>query len=212
MSIAELIRAMANAGATSEAIAIAVEAIESAGARVDADKAAARDRKRRQRAKERDGHVTVTGQSRDMDVTVTAEPLSLSPNENNSNPHTHTPEGDTPRPRKALAWPCPADVEPQHWADLMANRRTKRLTNTETAYRGQLAKLAELSDEEWPPGRLVRHAAEHGWAGIHDPRTSQDHRNGHRTRPSFHDRPSGWAPRPGMAGVEPASLDDVYGN
>lgn len=33
-------------------------------------------------------------------------------------------------------------------------------------------------------------------------------RYGNRSRPRFNDRPSGWAPRPGMAGAEPASLDD----
>lgn len=33
-------------------------------------------------------------------------------------------------------------------------------------------------------------------------------RNGNRSRTSLHDRPSAWAPRPGMAGAEPASLDD----
>jgi len=67
MSLAALIRKMAEAGASAEAIAIAVEAVEAAGAQVESQRAAARERKRRQRER----GVTVTGQSRDEDVTVT---------------------------------------------------------------------------------------------------------------------------------------------
>lgn len=75
MSIAALIRSMADAGAPPEAIALAVEAIEAADARVEGVRAAARERKRRQR--ERDG--TVTGQSRDTAGTVTTSAPSPSP-------------------------------------------------------------------------------------------------------------------------------------
>jgi len=77
------------------------------------------------------------------------------------------PNGCSPR-----AWSCPPGVNPQHWTDFKRNRRTKRLTNSETAYRGQLKAIAELTDDEWPPGRLVEYAAEKGWGSINDPRTT----------------------------------------
>jgi hypothetical protein len=69
------------------------------------------------------------------------------------------------------AFSCPEGVDPAHWRDFMKNRRTKRLTNSDTAYAGQLKALAEFSDDEWPPGRLVQFAAEKGWGSINDPRT-----------------------------------------
>lgn len=73
---------------------------------------------------------------------------------------------------------CPPDVDPLHWRDFLANRKTKRLTNSETAYRAQLKALAELSDEQWTADRLVQHAAAKGWGSINDPRGD---RNGKRT-------------------------------
>lgn len=69
-----------------------------------------------------------------------------------------------------VAWPCPPNVNPNHWRDFLKNRKTKRLTNSETAYEGQVRELAKLSDDEWPPGRLVQYAAEKGWGSINDPR------------------------------------------
>ncbi|RZI99847.1 MAG: hypothetical protein EON90_10005, partial [Brevundimonas sp.] len=72
MSIATLIRAMADAGASPEAIALAVEAVEEAQSVVDRQREVARDRKRRQRANAPQEGVTVTGQSRDKVETVTA--------------------------------------------------------------------------------------------------------------------------------------------
>lgn len=68
MSIAALVRALASAGATPEAIAIAVEAVEAAGAADTKRRADAAERKRRSRA----NAVTVTGQSQDKSGTVTA--------------------------------------------------------------------------------------------------------------------------------------------
>jgi len=73
VSIATLIRSMASAGASPEAIALAVEAIEAVQHADKERRAKQAERKARQR--ERDKAVTVTGQSRDMDVT------SLSPKE-----------------------------------------------------------------------------------------------------------------------------------
>lgn len=86
-------------------------------------------------------------------------------------PHPH-PEGSDARTRKARSapWPCPEGVDPAHWSDLLANRKSKRLANTATAHAGLLRDLAKLSDDEWPPGRIVQHAAERGWGAIFDPR------------------------------------------
>ena len=79
-------------------------------------------------------------------------------------------------------WVCPAKVDPEHWADLLKNRKTKRLTNTATAYTDLLADLDRLADEEWPPGLLVRHAAVKGWGAIYDPRNQ---RNGNQHHPNI---------------------------
>jgi predicted transcriptional regulator len=75
------------------------------------------------------------------------------------------------------AWPCPEGVQPDHWRDFRRNRKTKRLTDSETAYEGQLRALAALSDDEWPPGRLVQYAAEKGWGSICDPRNNRNERS-----------------------------------
>lgn len=96
MSIAGLIRAMAEAGASPEAIALAVEAIEAVEGKLTAKREADRDRKRRQR----DRDVTVTGQSRDEDGTVTDAPaLSLSLPPQTPPTHTHTHPDITTRAR-----------------------------------------------------------------------------------------------------------------
>lgn len=89
-----------------------------------------------------------------------------------------TPDTQT-RPRKTDPFLCPEGVETGHWSDFLANRKAKRLPNTGTAYAGQMRKLAELTDDEWPPGRIVQFCVEKGWGSINDPRESE-HRNGRR--------------------------------
>lgn len=76
------------------------------------------------------------------------------------------------RARKVDAFPMPDGIDPQHWQDFLTNRKQKRTPNTATAHKRLLADLARLADEEWPPGRLIEHAAERGWAAIYDPRQS----------------------------------------
>jgi hypothetical protein len=73
---------------------------------------------------------------------------------------------------KADIFVCPEGVEPAHWRDFMENRKRKHLARTQTAYDAILGDLAALADDEWPPGRLVQHAAGKGWGSINDPRTS----------------------------------------
>ncbi len=90
------------------------------------------------------------------------------------------PEGFNASTRKGRAsgWGCPEGVEPKHWADVLVNRKSKRLANTATAYAGILRDLAKLSDDEWPPGRIIQHAAERGWGAIFDPRPKNGNRIG----------------------------------
>ena len=105
MTIADLVRRLAEAGATPEVIAIAIEAVEAQSTRLAEIREAAKERKRKSREKRhtepkvtpeddmsRDGHVTVTGQSRDGHVTTLSPPcspplpLSLPPTPPNSIP------------------------------------------------------------------------------------------------------------------------------
>jgi hypothetical protein len=104
--------------------------------------------------------------------------------------NTSEPKGSSvvvERAPKPFALPAGMGIDPQHWNDLLANRKRKRLANTPTAYEGQLRAIAQLSDDEWPPGRLVQFAAERGWGAIFDPRSSGGP-NGQR---ASNDRPSG---------------------
>lgn len=81
---------------------------------------------------------------------------------------------------------CPLGVDPAHWRDFLANRKKRRLTNSETAYRGILDDLEKFTDAEWPPGRLVELAARRGWGSIVNPREHFGNR---------HDRPSATHPQ-----------------
>ena len=108
-------------------------------------------------------------------------------------PQCHpTPDTVSPKPSRTIksssvakatslreAFPMPVGTDPQCWRDFLENRKRKRLGNTATAHRKLLADLARLSDDEWPPPRLIEHAAAHGWGGIYDPR---EQRNGHMGR------------------------------
>lgn len=108
MSVADLMQAMADAGAPMEAIIIAVRALEEKDAVLAAKRAVERDRKRKQRG-------TVTGQSRDTDGTVTDIPSPQSP------PLKSTPDPEkitpplTPQPTKncARGFRLPADWQPE---------------------------------------------------------------------------------------------------
>lgn len=86
------------------------------------------------------------------------------------------------RAPKAPAFPRPDFADPQVWADFLANRKRKGTPNTATAWKRMMADIARLSDDEWPPGRLLEHAAGKGWAGIYDPREDNGNsRNGQRS-------------------------------
>lgn len=92
-------------------------------------------------------------------------------------------------------YPMPDGVDPQAWADFLANRKRKRLANTASAHTHLIEELTKHATPDWPWPRLIALAAGKGWASVRNP----DRQDGAR---------SGWAPRPGMEGVEPAFLDD----
>jgi hypothetical protein len=168
-----IIDAMVASGCTVEQMAAVMKAALAGEEQRVADKRAKdAERQRRHRAS-RD--VTVTECDSADSVT---EPLSPAPNENNSNPHPHTPETHTPRERldpfPMPEW-CPSR---QVWADLKANRKAKRLPNTPTAHAKLLRDIDSLSDDEWPPGRLLEAIVARGWAAAHDPRETRKPGNG----------------------------------
>ncbi|MEZ2131883.1 MULTISPECIES: hypothetical protein [unclassified Sinorhizobium] len=119
MTVAELIRKMAEAGAPTEAIAIAVEAIEAKDGEIAERRAAERDRKRRQRAAQaerqvRDGRAragqpeacpgTVAGQ--DGDKTLPPKERSPGP------PKEITPNPGSLRSERQRPTRLPADFLP----------------------------------------------------------------------------------------------------
>ncbi len=164
----EVLDALLAHGATAEMIVAAVKA-DNAIAEQAVDERRAKDAERQRRHRlSRD--VTVTNGDSVTSPSPQSPPLKVSPD-----PFKNTPPL-TPQPTTKLvrAWACPIGVDPTHWADFRKNRRTKRLTDSETAYSGQLKALETLSDDEWPPGRLVQFAAEKGWGSINDPRTTMN--------------------------------------
>lgn len=174
MSLAALIRSMAAAGATPEAIAIAVEAIEAAHAQVEGGRAAARERKRRQR--ERDKAVTVTGHERDCHV---ENSLSLPPSPQTPQPPTHTREEiSIPRegPAKRASKRCP-----EAWAptpDDLAVGAEKGLTPGEIA-----DELAKFRDHTFGTARSDWSATFRNWL-----RQTADRRPARKITESRHDQ------------------------
>jgi hypothetical protein len=82
----------------------------------------------------------------------------------NPTPPTHT--RDAPA-RKAEPFPKPDWADPQVWADLLTNRRKKNLPNTASAHRKLMADVDRLTDDHWPPGRVLEAAVSRGWGGIY---------------------------------------------
>lgn len=94
------------------------------------------------------------------------------------------------RARPANPFPMPDGVDPQHWADFLANRKRKRRANTATAHQELMEAIATFSDSEWPPGRLIKHAAAKGWAVVCDPHQDNFYdrsRRHHSARDEFQD-------------------------
>lgn len=226
MKVSELMKAMSDAGAPMDAILIAVRALEERDEIINAKRAVERDRKRRQRAKDRDTDGTVTGQSRDTDGTVTDQPsLSRpplsSPQTPQQTPPTHTHPETPPRARastptrKAPAgdeFPRPEWADADVWRDFLSNRKRKRLPNTATAYRGFLSDIAKLATDEWPPGRLLEHAAMKGWGAIYEPDEMKEQTSGRQFGTGGNVRAAGggrnFAGSPGVVDIAQQVLAD----
>lgn len=171
MSLAALARQMHEAGTPIEGILLALEAVEERDAEAAAKRAKAAARKQAQRDRERDCRVTVTGQSRDRLPSLDKSPQTP---KINPTPLVHTHETRT----RSAAWSCPEGVNSDHWRDFLGNRRRKKLANSETAHAAVLRDLETLTDADWPPGRLVEHAAAKGWGSINKP--EDGYQNGQR--------------------------------
>jgi hypothetical protein len=160
---AAVIDAMIAAGCTAEQLGAAVKAdLADAEARKEAKRENNAERQRRFRARRKGRKVTARNADNALhDVTPpidTLTPRSVS-----------SPSGE-PQNGAVDVFPRPEWADPVAWADFMGNRKAKKARNTATAYRGFLADIERLSDDEWPPGRLLEHAAAKGWKGIYDPR------------------------------------------
>lgn len=141
---------------------IAEVAMLAARAEVDREAIESRRAKDRERQNARRGNVT----SRDtQDVTDETPSLEVPPQTPLPNP---TPtRNENPRARKADPFPRPEWADPGVWADLLTNRRKKNLPNTASAHRKLLADIDRLTDEVWPPGRVLEAAVSRGWGAIY---------------------------------------------
>lgn len=180
--IATAVRHLMAAGVTGDALIAAIADMEAEQPKdAAAEKRRAWDRQRKAEQRERDRLSTgLPPESADnADETPTLDKSPQTP-KINPTPREHTHRAPA---RGAAGWKCPEGVDRDHWTDFLANRRTKRLGFTPTAYRGQLKQLDQLSDDdEWPPGRIVQFAAERGWGAFFDPRGRDDGRRQQQQR------------------------------
>jgi hypothetical protein len=146
MSMAALIRRMADAGANPEAIALAVEAVEAEQNKAADRRAKAAERKARQRERERDSHATVTPPSQD----------TLSPKK--EIPPTPPKEKTTPIPISSVGSAGASEFD-RFWADF-PNKVGKRdaakaflgarqRTDFETILAGVRRYSAKTDDRPW---------------------------------------------------------------
>jgi hypothetical protein len=184
---AAVLDAMLAAGASAEVIVAAVKADAAKDeARREAKRANNAERQRRYKQRHGIGNASETDDNAGNALPVVTERCDPAPDKSpqtpkiNPTPREHTHNAGA---RGAAAWKCPEGVDRQHWTDFLANRRTKRLGFTPTAYRGQLKQLEHLSDDdEWPPGRIVQFAAERGWGAFFDPRGRDSGRRNEQQR------------------------------
>lgn len=93
-----------------------------------------------------------------------------------------SPPKRAPDRKDADAFVRPDWADAEVWRDFLSNRKRKRLPNTATAYRGFLADIDKLATDEWPPGRLLEHAAMKGWGAIYEPDEMKEQNNGRAIR------------------------------
>ena len=208
--IATAVKHLLAAGVTGDALVAAIADLEACAPSSTVDVSAARRRERDAAYQAEKRALRKTSSRRQTSADSADDADSPPPNDIYSNPPPLSPDASHPprgRARQAGAFPKPDWADGQVWSDFLANRKTKRLPNTATAHRKLLADIERIADAAWPPGRLLSVATGKGWGAIYPSIKTLDdeNRNGQRNQ---HDRSGGWAPRPGMEGVEPASLDD----
>lgn len=131
------------------------------------------ERQARHRDSKRNGKVTRYSNGVTPPIEEIIPPSShISPSGENENVTARAKPNPFPRPDWA---------EVQVWADWLDIRKSKKCRNTATAHAGFLADVAEHTDENWPPGALLRHAVRKSWASIHKPDEKQ---NGRSIRPA----------------------------
>ncbi len=154
---------------------IAEVAMLAARAEVDKEAIEARRSKDRDRQAAR-RHVTSRDIADVADVTLDPAPLSspLSfPPDPQTNPPYNPPTPTNPVRAKSSGFGPPAKVSTEAW-DGFCKQRKKRMT--QIAFDGIVERLAEHTNDLWPPDRLVRLAIERGHETIWPP--PKDERNG----------------------------------
>ena len=180
--IATAVRHLMAAGVTGDALVEAIAEMEAAQPKdAVAEKRRAYDRERKKRMREENKSGGSPPDSADIADTPA---LSPSPNDYNSNPHPHTHPDNTTRARDAEPFPKPEWADPQVWRDLKANRRAKRLPCTPTAHAKLMKDINKLTDDDWPPGRLLQAIVARGWAAAYDPREDRKPSNDRHTKPT----------------------------
>lgn len=120
------------------------------------------ERQARHRAKRKAEKVTRYSNGVTPPIEELHTPCSgISPDGENQNDTARGKPNPFPRPE----W-CP----PPLWDDWLEVRKAKRSRNTATAYAAFLADIEKLTNDEWPPGRLLRYAVAQSWAGIYEPK------------------------------------------
>lgn len=77
-------------------------------------------------------------------------------------------ESPPPPKGKVDAFPRPDFADAQVWADFLKNRKTKRLSNTATAYGLFVSDMERvIRTTGWPPGEILRLCTAKGWGAIH---------------------------------------------
>jgi hypothetical protein len=129
--------------------------------------AAHRERKRAENS--RDNNRLPNGNG---DVTLQRANSNAPETETETETETEKVGSDEPTKRASAssAFPRPDWAPSDVWGDFLQNRKAKRLRNTATAHRQFLADVDRLTDDEWPPPRLLEHATARGWGAIYDPR------------------------------------------
>jgi hypothetical protein len=184
MTTSELMQAMSDAGAPLEAIIIAVRALDERDAEIRARDAEVSNRRHRDAARKREERAAAA-LSTDSPRTVHGCGEDNPSLDKESFPQTPfkeikpIPDVCTAPARKGNPFPKPDFADAQVWLDFLANRKSKHLSNTPTAYTKFLRDIEKFTDEDWPPGRILEHAVAAGWGGIYDPKP-QEHRNGHQ--------------------------------